>query len=198
MKSTRSLKFTIVLAIVVGLSMNTFADGNSNDPADKKERSAKSTNMLKVRSDSDTYVWLLNQEGREVYSDNISKSYSTAKMYDFSMMKNGVYTMITKTEQRSVEKTIKVENGMVEVVEEKERYIPHFSIDENYLLVNYLNVNADDISIELESAYSAFFKEESGNDRSYGKKIDIRRLPRGEYRFVLTAGVNTYYYSFKK
>ena len=199
MKTTMMFKSGMALLIVAGLFTNAFANGypTASAPVAVEEKFDVSM-KLKVRPNMDTYVWVLDEEGNEVHSDKVMKDAEIGKMYDFSQLDNGIYTLMTRTDQKSVKKTFEVKNGALIVVEEEKKYRPVFSIDDDILSVSYLNLNEEDITIALEGKSSRHFKEVGGNDLIYGKRLNLKKLPKGDYSVVLTAGIYTYNYFFTK
>jgi hypothetical protein len=199
MKTSTMLKTGMALVIVASLSMNTFAIGYP--PASVPtavEESFDVSMKLKVRPNMDTYVWVFDEAGNEVHADKVSKDAEMGKLYDFSQLDNGVYTLMTKTEQKSVAKTFEVKNGALVVLEEEKQYRPVFSLDGDILSISYLNLDEKQISLALESKSSQHLEEVGGNDMMYGKRLNIKKLPKGEYSVALTAGIYTYNYFFIK
>lgn len=199
MKTSMILRTGITLMFVAGLSINIFANNNpKKSNGTTAEEKSVSSMQIKVPSNLNTYVVILNQEGKTIHSDKVSKESFLERKYDLSNLDNGVYTVITESDLKSVEKTIRVESNGLSVLKEESRYHPSFSIDGDYLMVNYLNVNNDDVSIVLEDATSRYFRENGVSDMVYGKKLDIKRLKMGKYTVALKSGGNTYNYSFNK
>jgi len=186
----------IALLITGGISEKLFAaDIPDSDNEDSATESVTST-QIAVQPDIDTYVMVVDQRGKTIHSDLVTKDNLIEKKYDFSKVTEGLYTFITKTDHKKVERTFEVENSGVKVVEEQKVYYPSFSVEGDYLSVNYLNLNKEDISIVLEDATSRYFKESSSNVFAYGKMINLQKLAPGKYTVSLRSGKTTYGYSF--
>lgn len=199
MQTKAILKTGMALLIVSGLSLNLFAtDGPNGSTSTTLKENATASMQFEVPSNLNTYVLILDQEGKAIHSDMISKDSYANKKYDFSKLENGEYTFRTETEFKSVEKKVVVADRELNVVKEESSYHPAFTVDGDYLLVNYFNANKDEISLVLEDATARYFKEKGADDLSYGKKIDIKRLKMGKYTLALTSGGNTYNYYFNR
>lgn len=199
MKTRTNIITGMAILLFAGISMNAFAGGDPfNSTTTTLEERADVSMMIKIPSNTSTQISVLDQEGDMIYSDIVTIDDNPGKTYDFSEVERGAYTFIAKTEFKTVEKTFVVENNELRIVKEETSYRPVFSIDGDILKVSYLNKDKDDIHISLEGASLQHFKEYGGNDMAYGKILNIKNLPKGEYALTLKAGWNTYNYYFNK
>jgi hypothetical protein len=199
MKTTMIFKTGITLLLLIGISFNTDANTTpySSTPTSLKE-SSDATMKVKVPSNMNTFVSILDQSGTMIFSDVVSKDASNGKSYDFSKIKNGVYTFKAESDQKLVEKTLVVDKNELRIVKKEKKYLPVFSIDGDFLMVNYLNSNEENISLSLEDQIKSYYKETGERDMAYGKIINIKSLDRGNYVFTFTAGEDTYNYTFRR
>lgn len=195
MKTTVNFKSGFALLIVFVLSISAFANG---DPTTNFiEKSSDATMKLTVPADNNANVTLLNQKGRTVSSAYLVKN-NDVRTYDFSEVKEGTYTFIIDTEFKSVEKTILVENQSLKVLNEETMYRPLISVEGDILTISYINLNEEDISIKIEDNSHLYMDKKVGNDVAFGKKLNIEKLPKGEFTATLSTGDNTYNYYFER
>ena len=205
MKTNKSLKTVLALFIMAGLSLSASAssDPTSITVTSAAEKTAASM-TINVSSDMDTYVSVLDQEGTMIYSDMVSRDEKPGKMYDFSEVENGVYTFKSVTEHKMVETTFVIEKNELKVLDEKTRYRPVFWIEDDILLISYMNLEQDDIYISVQDELSVadesnlYYEEITESDMSYERIFDIQNLSEGEYTITLKSGENTYKYFFDK
>lgn len=199
MKTSVIFKTGFSLIVALGLTFNSHA---SNEPTastvDSFDESAAQSMNINVPATMNTYVSLLDQEGDMIYSDFVVKDDNAGKTYDFSDVENGIYTFITYSDHKKLEKTFMVENNELLTIKEDISYRPVFWMDGDILSVNYLNLSKDNVYISLEDESLLLFEDYSDEDMSYGKILDLTNLSPGEYSITLKAGGETYNYFFAK
>ena len=105
MKALAKFRNLVALILLAGLPTIVVATEGTTVPVVESKEEDKDLSMeLSVPSNIDTYVSVLDQEGNIVYDDNLWKNTKAGKTYDFSKVKDGVYTLIAKTEYKSDEK----------------------------------------------------------------------------------------------
>jgi hypothetical protein len=197
MKLTRIFKTGMTLMIGALLTTSSYAKEDPV-PANTADSEENISTLIKVQPNMNTDVSIMDREGIIIFSDRLLKKSEAGKMYDLSNLENGTYTFITESDQKTVEKTLKVENSEIKVLKEEKEYLPVFKIDGDILRISYFNSEGNDISITLEDNAAIYFESERSNELSYGKMLNIKKLSRGDYSVSLEAGPNTYYYSFER
>lgn len=183
------------MLMVAGLFINTYASG---DPASNTDEKGSDLSMIfTVPTDMNTNISILDQSGSLVSANYLLKN-NVGKSYDFSKVKDGTYTFILETEFKSVEKTILVDKQGISLLNEVTEYFPIFSIDDDILTISYLNLDEKNISIELIDESYSYYEEKDGNDMAYGKMLDLKNLPEGEFTLAFKAGYDTYKYNFNR
>jgi len=147
-------------------------------------------------NNQNTIIYIGDPEGRTIHRETIKKGSSTAKIYDFSNVDDGIYTFNSITDQANVTKTIKVENSSIEVISTEVEYKPTFIIKENSLLVNYLNLEQEEIEMVIYNSYTDFYKSAEGNFQVFQKKFDISDMESGEYFAMIKVPGKNYIHSF--
>jgi hypothetical protein len=130
-----------------------------------------------------------------LHSDEISSD-ATTKVYDFSNLRDGIYTFESKSENMNITKKIGVEGSKVEILSKESEFKPIFSVENDELRVNFLNQNMEDVEFSIESTAEVFYQENEGNEMNFQKKFNISNLWLGDYYAKLKVAGNTYYHYF--
>ena len=189
-------KASLAFLAIASLSISSYASGDISVSAMKESPKAKVE--IEVPTLEDVNLSLLDPSGIVIHSDFVSKNSEYEKVFDFSRVDDGVYTFVTKTGHITVSKTIELENNSISVLNKEYSYAPIFNVDGNVLKVSFLNKSNEDITISLEDSGRYYYQEKGDNSISYGRMMDIKNLPAGEYTFSLMAGEKEYQYRFRR
>jgi hypothetical protein len=195
MKTIIYRKSELLMLALASLSIISFASGDINISSVKE--SSKAIVEIEVPTQDDVNVSLLDPSGIVIHSDVISKNSEYGKVFDFTKVDDGVYTFVTKTGYITTTKTIELENKSISVLNKEYSYDPIVMFDGDLLKVNFLNKSIEEISISLEDSNKEYFKDQGDNSLTYGKMINIKNLPMGEYTLALTIGDKEYKYRFR-
>lgn len=195
MKTTKIFKTGIAMLMVAGLFINTYASGDPT--SNTEEKSSELSMIFTVPTNMNTNISIFDQAGSLVTANYFIKN-NVGKSYDFSKVDKGTYTFVIETEFKSVEKTISVDNKEIRVLNEVTEYRPIFTIDDDILTISYINLDEENISIELSDETYLYMEEKDGNDMAYGKMLDLKNLPKGEFTVALKAGYDMYKYNFNR
>jgi hypothetical protein len=83
-------------------------------------------------------------------------------------------------------------------------YRPVFWVDGDMLLISYMNLGQESVSISFEDELTLkdepalIYQESTESDMSFERIFDIQNLSEGEYTITLKSGENTYKYFFDK
>jgi len=188
------------LFVVAVFSLSTICFAGNGDtfleviPLNKMD---KANVQVVVPNNQRTFIYITDPESRVILQETIKKGSSTAKIYDFSNVDDGIYTLNSKTDQANVTKTIMVENSSIKVISSEVEYKPAFIIKENSLLVNYLNLEQEEIEMVIYNSYNTeFYKSTEGNSQVFQKKFDVSNMERGEYFAMIKVSGKNYIHSF--
>jgi hypothetical protein len=196
MKTRINRKASLAFLAIASLSISSYASGDiSISPMNENSRAKVE---IEVPTREDVHVSVMDPRGIVIHSDVISKNSEYGKMYDFSQVDDGVYTFVTQTGYTTTTKTIELENNSITILNKEYSYDPIFMVEGDLLKVSFLNKSKEKISISLIDTSKDYLREEGDNSLAYGKMIDIKNLPAGEYTFALAAGDRKYFYSFVK
>ena len=182
---------------VLGLSTILFA-GNAYAfleviPMNTMDKAAVHVVVPKNQNSS---IYISDPEGRIIHRETIKSSSSNGKVYNFSNLDEGVYTFYSETDHANFTKKVKVENSSVEVISNEVEYKPAFIVEDEKLMVNYLNLDQEKIKMAVYSSYADYYNSTEGNSKVFQKKFDISGLDSGEYFAMIKVGDKNFIHNF--
>ncbi len=126
-------------------------------------------------------IYVFDDKGESIHYEIIEKGSSYKRIYDFSELKTGRYTIVSDSKNLQVTKTIDVNKNSIDVVSTEYFHRPVFTLKDNLLSVTYMNRAQKDVKISLEDSKTTYYKENLPGDLICKKTFDLRNLSRGEY-----------------
>ena len=195
MKTMKTILATITIGVSALIStVDAYAgDGMEITPITSEK---KARVELKNPKSIDVSVFVTNEEGKVVHEETLQSQRSYGRMYDFTNLKDGKYTIISDDDYITTTTEVKVGRSNVEVLNNEFEYKPIFSTKESSIMVNYLNINAEDIKFSIEGEQGILYESAEGSDISFQKKMSISKMHPGDYYANIEVGSKTYSYYF--
>jgi len=146
----------------------------------------------------DISVYVADARGKIVYQEDIKAMTTYGKTYDLSELNDGIYTFTSSGEYITTTKKIKVEGSSTREISKEATYKPVFSLKDKYLRVNYFNKAGEDIEFSIEGSGGIFYEGKMSHDISYGKMLDISKMPKGSYYANLKVGNKEFSHPFER
>jgi hypothetical protein len=196
----RTIK-TVLVTATIGVSSlfiagNAFATDAVTVSTSNTEKKVK-VQVIEPRI-QDISVSVADVEGKVIYQEDIRANTTYGKVYDLSNLEDGVYTFTSDGEYITTTKKIQVEGSTTREISEKATYKPAITLKDNYLKVNYFNQGQEDIEFSIEGSGAIFHESDGGNEITYGKMLDVSKMPSGDYYAKLKVGNKEYYHSFRR
>ena len=144
----------------------------------------------------DVSIFVTDIDGRVLHEETIKSQKSYGRVYDFTNLQDGKYTIISNDDYITTTTEVEVIKSDVEVLSNEVEYKPVFSSKEGLLKVNYLNIKSEDLKFTIENDNSVFYESADGNNISYSKILNISKMLPGDYYAKVEAGDKTYSYYF--
>ena len=151
---------------------------------------------LKSPKSIDVSIFVTSDEGKVVHEETLQSQKSYGRVYDFSYLKDGKYTIISDDEFIRTTTEVKVHWTDIEVLSNEVEYKPIFSTKGSSVMVNYLNINSEDIKFSIEGEQGVLYESAEGSDISFQKKMGISKMHPGDYSANVEVGSKTYSYYF--
>jgi len=142
---------------------------------------------------------ILADNGELVYYKQSAKPLNTyQKVFDFSQLANGKYTMNLKVNDTRLSKEFEVAANGIFVGESKMRFDPYFSYANDVLKLSYLNFDEESMSLNIYDEKGLVYESKLGKEFNMVNGYDLSALAKGKYQVVLSSLNNEYTYSIVK
>lgn len=116
------------------------------------------------------------------------------KMYDFSGLEDGNYTLSVKIDTEKNESRFNIERGNLTVLDEKKVAKPYFALDDKVFKMTYLNFNNDALKMYVYGEEGLLKEKDLSNEFAVHEGLDFSKADRGSYRVILEHGLEMYQY----
>lgn len=190
MKAVKNvLVFVIMLTIVAG-----YANENCiNVPS-------KSITILKFSNVKKGHKYSINDnKGYAIYSGTFKKDGTYSKKFDFSNLKDGLYTLEISKDFEIVIKPFEIKEHNVFFLEDKETkaFKPVVRIDNNTLMISQLNLDKTPLDVELFYNDELIYSDQLKGGKVLERVYKLPKEERGEYYVSLKSGDRYFYDRFK-
>ena len=168
-------------------------DGMSITPHTAEKKAVVELESLKS---IDVGIMVTDDKGRVLYEETIQSQKPYGRVYDFTALSDGIYTITSNDDYIRTTSQVEVQHAVVEVLSNEVEYKPVFQTRENSLLVNYFNSDARDITFTIENDYGVLYESTEGNNHSFQKRVNIRKMMPGRYYAKVDIGDRSYSYDF--
>lgn len=143
---------------------------------------------------SEVAIYVYDNDDNLVRHENIEKGSVYKRIYDFSELERGYYTIISDSKDLKVTKIIQVNTQSIEVVSTEYFYRPVFTMQGDILHIEYKNPDQSDVKISIEDSEDIYYMENLQGDELFKKSFNIQQLSRGEY--TVRFEVNGYRFAY--
>lgn len=137
--------------------------------------------------------------GDLVYFKQSSKPLTSyRKIFDFTDLENGNYSMNLKVNDTRLSKEFAVTANEISVGESKLRFDPYFNYDENVLKLSYLNFDGENFSLNIYDENGLVYETKLGKDFNISSGYNLSRLNSGKYQVKMSSYNNEFTYCLEK
>lgn len=195
MKNVKSILTGLALVLVTGA---VWATGNMKVNIVPAENEKAVVQILNV-AESNYEIELKNETGDLVfYKKTDAPSANYARHYDFSMLKDGNYSLTVKGDNEKMENYLKIEKGTVEVLNQRKEVAPFFTVRDNRLEVSYLNFELENLKVMVYDNNTLLFEKNLEPEFAVNYGLDLSNLQSGTYDAVLVAENSSFEYQIIK
>jgi len=139
------------------------------------------------------------ENGEMVYYKQSTKPLNSyQKVYDFTELENGDYTLTLKVNDTRLSKSFEVASSGIYVGDSKLRFDPYFAYDGDVLKLSYLNFDGEKYTLNIYSKDGLVYKSKLGSEFNMVSGYDLSGLTNGTYDVVLSSMDNEYTYRLVK
>lgn len=192
MKTMKNLFAAAIAVLLVNGAMASgnlkvnIASGNSEFAEVEISNVAMSTFEIDVKDENGEVVF---------YKETKAPATNYKRKYDFSNLADGTYFFTVKIDKESHETKFEIDNGQVNVMEEKKMVDPVFTFENNELKMTYLNFSGENTSLLVyDSRRNQLYEKDLKSDFATHHGIDFSKAPKGNYEVVLSSGNEVHSY----
>jgi len=139
------------------------------------------------------------ENGEMVYYKQSTKPLNSyQKVYDFTELENGDYTLTLKVNDTRLSKSFEVASSGIYVGDSKLRFDPYFAYDGDVLKLSYLNFDGEKYTLNIYNKDGLVYKSKLGSEFNMVSGYDLSGLTNGTYDVVLSSMNNEYTYRLVK
>ena len=201
MKAMKKLNFKALLSVlsvlIILVTASNAVYGSGNIYVFPVEGSQEAVIHFAVPENSDASISIVDINGEGIYYATVPSGQVYSKLFDFTNLDEGFYSLFITSGNIIEKNEFEVNHSGIYLVKTDKEYKPSFSRDGKFMLVNFLNEGANEVSIAIRDNLGTLYTENNPGSYPFEKAYDISSLPAGNYSVVLTAGNNEYYYYFE-
>lgn len=188
--------FVLVVVFMLGTLLNY---ANNNAKGINKTINAEKVKVAFKNVKKGHELTIKDDKGVQLHSEIVSRRGLLTKVFDFSSLKDGKYTIELDKDFEIVVKTLEIKNNKVIFNEDSKSvfFKPVVRNDDNLLLISKLGFKKEPLKIALyfddAIIYSETVKDEASLERVY--KLDEKL--KGDYKVVITDTKSSYTHDFK-
>lgn len=190
----KTIKTTIIGAIFMFASIVNYANTNFNDDFSAEKvtivfNNAKTGHELTIRSN----------DGIILHTETVKRNGNLVKLFDFSKLENGNYTLELEKDFEIEIKSIKIENNIVTFNNEVEKIIfkPVVRNVENRLLISKLAFDKEPLMVSVYFKDELIYSETVKGDNVLNRVYKLDETAKGEYRVVMYNNGRSFINEFK-
>jgi len=132
------------------------------------------------------------------YKQSVKPLNTYQKIFDFSKLENGIYTMNLKVNDTRLSKNFEVASNGIYVGESKMRFDSYFSYANDVLKLSFLNFDQDNLTLNIYDESGLVYESKLGKDFNIVSGYDLSALARGKYSVVLSSKNDEFTYTLEK
>ncbi len=192
---SKFLRQVVCIAITFTISYSLY----SSTPQSCLLFSITKNNVARIgivnRESKNLELLITDKFGEVLFSKSVSDYEDYFKLFDLTGMPEGDYKVKLTGSAKTFEKRFAIHNNIAMVVKEKEEVQPVFKlINEDILIISYLNAKMSKVNIFFELNDDVVFEERNITGTPVSKKYSLSRLPHGNYVVKLYSGSKIYEY----
>ncbi|MCA0131382.1 hypothetical protein [Winogradskyella alexanderae] len=131
-------------------------------------------------------ISVYNSEGTVIYSGKVKNSGNLTRLYDFTQLDNGVYTIEINKDFEIEVSSIEVKNKKVKFVHSKERiFKPVFRNKDSRLIISKLGVDTNEMNVTLYFEDNLIYSDTVKGDQVLNRVYRLDESLPGEYTAVV-------------
>lgn len=187
---TKVLVTAFMLGTLFSYSKNTNFNNISN---------TKKVRVVFEETKKGHHLIIKDNEGIILHSEDVKKEGKLIKIFDFSKLKNGKYSLELEKDFEIIIKSIEIKNNQIIFDENSKKVIfkPVIRNEKNKLMVSKIAFDKEPLQVILYYNDNVIYSETLENDTVLNRVYKLDKQEKGEYRIVAYNNGRTYSKTFK-
>ncbi len=196
MKTIKIYTMLFALTVIANIALAT---GTGNLRVDIRPiEEERAVVAISNSTESKYEISIMNRFGEEVfYKETEGTVNDYRKIYDFSKLTSGDYTMTVTMDGAVSEREFSIKNKSIDVGKMTTNIDPYFSSNESTLRIAYLNYADQPMDISIYDDGAIVYEKVLENTFGVNEALGLSKLEAGNYRVVLAIGKKAYGYNFE-
>jgi hypothetical protein len=186
------LKKVTKCLILVAVMFGTFI-GNAN------VKTGPSTNASSYANESRVFVSIIDEMGKTIFSGEVKHANQFYQNFNFSILKDGIYTVEVNYDLKVEITTVEVKNDHVSVMQ-NERIVffkPSIKIEKNKVIVSKLASEDEEMKVEIFYKEDKILKDVLEGKRVLARAYILDETLKGDYAVQIKTNGRVYDQNFK-
>lgn len=194
MKTMKTISKLTMLFAFVAFANTLMASGNLKVNI-VPLTSEKAVVAISNNTASNFQISIEDKNGEIIYfKETTAENTDFRKVFDFSKLTAGEYTLTATMDGQTTERSFKVENNKIAVGQEKTAIDPFFTFKEDVLALSFLNFSEENLSLNFYDNNGLVYSKELGKKFNVTAGYDLSKLPNGLYTVILSTDSKSYSY----
>jgi len=181
---SRRIQELFAIIFLLAISSGAHASENMEVIAEENSRVIR-IKMLSPTSET-MDVTLFNDRNKVIQMDIIEEVSNFEHSYDLSGFEDGTYTLVSEMANMHFHRVLEVRGSGVKLADSYYTFNPVFKMEDDKVLVHYINNGTKDIGISIEQGSEILYDSYYGNDdQVFSKAFAIGKLAIGNYTLRL-------------
>ncbi|WP_299108002.1 hypothetical protein [uncultured Winogradskyella sp.] len=137
--------------------------------------------------------------GEVIYNGRINYAGNLEKLYDFSQLNNGIYTVEVNKDFEIIVNSVEVKNNVVTFIENSNSKIfkPVFRTIDSKVIISKLAIDTDEMEVELYFENELIHTEVAKGKETINRVYQLDKSLRGDYTAIIRSNGRVFVKSFK-
>ncbi|MGV8091995.1 MAG: hypothetical protein AB2L24_09050 [Mangrovibacterium sp.] len=193
MKTMRALTMMFAITVIANVAMAT-----GNLRVDILPLNAeRAVVAISSSAESSFEISIENSVGEIVYyKETEGKMADYRKVYDFSKLEDGKYTLIVNIDGATTKRDFNIDSkNMIQVGKMKSIVEPYFAFNDDVLRVAYLNYPGEKMDLLIYDGDDLIYNKALENTFSVNEGLNLSKLKAGNYQVVLATDDQVFDYT---
>ena len=141
-------------------------------------------------------VYLQSEDDKIIYMENIVAGSTFDQQIDFNDYNNGTYILTSQKGNMRYNSIIEVNDSYAEITSEYYSFIPEFRMNEDRIIVHYINNVSDKVNVKIKDRWGLVYNEYFYDDAIFSRAFTTEGLVEGDYTLEFTSEGETFTFTF--